>query len=197
MSWKTIKTILKPYEGVIRFAIVMVLANLFWKLTMKGDESDRILIFLGMNLTPIFAGMTHFVAEACYGIYRLFSDSVLLMHNTLRFDNGNMVNVVWGCNGLKQMFIFTCILLFSRGPLKHKLWYIALGLLVVNILNIARVTFLAYLVEYHLSWFDLFHSYILKYLFYACIFLMWVFWEEVLLPRFRKSKETKAPSTTS
>ena len=189
MSFKTLMQKLKPFEGVIRFIIVLVVTHYFWKFTMAGDESDRVVTFLGINLTPLFVWSTHFVAQASYHIVDWFTEHVALYGNTLCFTNGNSVRVVWGCNGLKQLFIFICIMLFSRGPFNKKLWFIPIGVVILIIVNLLRVSGLAIIVHHHREWFHFFHNYAFKYLFYGIIFLIWVFWEEVILPKYLEEKE--------
>lgn len=191
MNFKTLIDKLRPFEGVIRFILVLVVTHYFWKFTMAGDESDRVVTFLGVNLTPIFNWSTHFVAEASYRIVQWFTDYVVFYDNSICFTNGNSVRVVWGCNGLKQLFIFICIMLFSRGPISKKMWYIPIGVVILVIVNLIRVSALALIVQYNRDWFPFFHNYFFKYLFYAIIFLIWVFWEEKIISKYLAAKEEK------
>ena len=192
MTWKALWQKLKPFEGVIRFIIVLIATHYFWKFTIIGDESDRMVTFLGLNLSPFFMWVTHIVADLGYQVVHWFTDSVHLFGNTITFNNGSAVRVIWACNGLKQMFIFICIMLFSRGPMKHKLWFILCGLGFLFMLNLIRVAGLAMIIRYDRELFHLFHNYIFKYMFYGFIFLIWVFWEEYFLPRYQTEElETK------
>jgi exosortase/archaeosortase family protein len=71
-------------------------------------------------------------------------------------------------------------MVFFPGPWKHKLWYIPLGIGVIHLTNVFRITGLL-LIQYPFpNGFDFFHNYVFKTLFYAVIFLMWAFWNEKL-----------------
>jgi exosortase/archaeosortase family protein len=71
-------------------------------------------------------------------------------------------------------------MLVARGDWKKKLWFIPLGIALCYVINIVRITAITLIVREHQDLFHLFHDFIFKYLYYGIIFLMWVFWEEVL-----------------
>ena len=97
---------------------------------------------------------------------------------TLRFDTGYAVIIVWSCTGLKQSFIWLVIMLTARGDWKRKLWFIPLGFVCIYLFNLLRVTAIAMVMEHHHELFELFHSYIFKYMFYFMLFMLWVWWTE-------------------
>lgn len=170
---------LRPYSGVIYFMVVLVCAHFFWKLTMKGDESDTVVSFLGMNVSTPFNYMAAHVAKATAFILHSFGSEVhLTSSNVLRHENSVAVRIVWSCTGIKQAFVFFCIIAFYAGNFKSKLWYIPLGLLIVYVINIFRISAITALVEIFPTQFELLHEYLFKYLFYAILFGMWVLWEE-------------------
>jgi exosortase/archaeosortase family protein len=70
------------------------------------------------------------------------------------------------------------------------LWYIPLGLVLVYLFNIFRISSIAAVIEQHPDWFKFTHEYFFKYLFYGLIFGMWVLWEEKI--SLRKGDEAKA-----
>ena len=75
------------------------------------------------------------------------------------------------------MFVFFCIIAFYPGSEKHKLWFIPLGLLLIWVLNVIRISSIIGLFEIYPNNFELFHE-LSKYVFYFIIFMFWVFWEE-------------------
>jgi len=176
---------LKPYKGVILFAIILMTANFFWKYNIHGDEDEGLnsqITFWGIDITFPFYYMTRHIALVTEFILKTVGFDIMLKYdNVLGYSNGNGVQVIWACTGLKQSYIFLCIIAFNRGAWKKKIWYIPLGLLVVYLFNIFRIAFIAACVENHPNWFELLHLYIFKYLFYGIIFLMWVFWEEKII----------------
>lgn len=170
---------LRPYSGVIYFMVVLICAHFLWKITVRGDETDTVIRFLGLNLSAPFNFMASHVATATTKLLQFFgSDIQQLDNNVLRHANGVSVRIVWSCTGLKQAYIFVCIIAFYAGNLKKKLWYIPLGLLVVYLVNIVRISAITALVESFPDQFVMLHEYLFKYLFYAILFGMWVIWDE-------------------
>ncbi len=174
---------LEPFRGVIIFAVVLMLSNFFWKYNVLGDEdtlADSVVTFWGNDISSPFNWMAHHVSDVCYLILHSLDSSVSLDHvrNVFHYSNGNRVQIVWACTGMKQAYICFCIMAFSRGSWKKKLWYVPFTLLIVYLVNIFRISFIVATIENHPAWFELLHLYIFKYAFYGIIFLMWVFWEE-------------------
>lgn len=168
-----------PYKGILSFFVILLITHIFWKLTMNGDESDNFVTFFGINLTNFFNHMSDHVAKTAMALLKFFhSDAILLPDNIIRHPNGESVRIIWACAGLKQAYIFTMILVLYKGPWSKKVWFIPLGLVVVYIYNIIRISTIAQLVENYPQMFELIHGYILKYLFYALIFGLWLVWEE-------------------
>lgn len=178
---------LGAYQGIILFLVVMFAANFFWKLTVNGDENGLEVTFLGIDVSSFFGGMCYHLAEVVHGFYTLIDMPTQLYETTIYHSNGEGVCVVWGCNGIKQSFIFLMIMLFTRGPFKHKLWFIPIGLVCVYFINVVRLIFLVYVVRDYSDMFDFWHGSVIKYLVYLLIFFIWLFWDDYLVPRFNHS----------
>ena len=176
------------YQGIVLFLIVMFMSNFFWKITMSGDENGLEASFLSLDVSAIFGGMCYHLAGVVHSFFDLVEVPTQLYDTIIRHENGEGVRIVWGCNGIKQSFIFTMIMLFARGPMLHKLWFIPLGLICVYFINVGRLIFLTYMVRDYPETFEFWHSGVTKYLFYGLIFLIWVLWNDYLVPRFYKSK---------
>jgi exosortase/archaeosortase family protein len=101
----------------------------------------------------------------------------------LHYFNGNGVRIVWGCTGIKQSFIFLSVMLLARGSWKNKLWFIPLGLFLCYLINVVRITAITAIVKHHPEAFEMLHGYLFKYLYYGLIFLIWIFWEEVIVKK--------------
>ena len=177
------------YQGVMLFLIVMFVSNFFWKLTVKGDENGLEASFFCFDLSIVFTTLCHHLAVVIHSIFDLFGITTYLYDTAIYHLNGECVRIVWGCNGVKQSFIFTMIMLFARGPVKHKLWFIPLGLFCVYLINIFRLLLLAYIVRDYPESFDFWHGVVAKYGFYGLIFLMWFFWNDFLVSRLNDTKK--------
>jgi exosortase/archaeosortase family protein len=184
---------LKPFKSVVIFAIILMGSNLFWKYNVIGDEAfllDSFVTIWGYNVSAPFIWMAKHVADISVVILNgLGSDVILLPGNIFRHTTGYAVQIVWACTGIKQMYIFFCIIAFYRGPWLRKLWYIPLGLFVVYLFNVFRIAFIIGVVEFRPDLFHFLHMVAFKYAFYFIIFLMWVLWEEKIAG---KTKEIKS-----
>ena len=184
---------IKSYVGIIYFVIILLLSHLLWKLFVLGEESDTIVTLLGFDISYPFIWMSRHIASVSVSILNFIGfDTVLEPNNVILHTSVKKgVRIVWGCTGIKQAYIFFCIILFYRGPWLKKLWYIPLGLLVVYLFNIFRIAFITGFIRYNSSAFDFLHEHLFKYLFYGIIFLMWVFWEEKIVLKRRPKTKTE------
>ena len=170
---------LRPYKDIIIFVVTLLVANYFWKFTMIGDENGDSVTWFGLNVTAPFEFMACHVASAVYWLVSLFRDTAYMVgEHTIRFESGSGTTIIWGCSGLKQMFIWTCLILTVRGGWIQKVWYIPLGWICCHAFNILRIFLIALLIEHHPAWFHVLHDYIFKYLFYAMLFGLWVLFVE-------------------
>lgn len=167
------------YKGVLYFFVILLVSHFFWKYTMLGDESDTVVTFFGMDLSASFNWMSDHVAKVTYAMLAFLGYEVKLgPENIISYDNGVAVRIVWACTGFKQAYIFTVIMAFYYGPWRKKLWFIPLGLVIVYLYNIFRITAIIALIEHNSNNFEFLHEGFFKYLFYGIIFLMWMLWEE-------------------
>ena len=193
-SFAHLQSQLRPYRDVIVFVVTLLVANYFWKWTMNGDEYGEQVTWFGLDVTAPFEFMACHIASVVYGLLSLFRDTVYMTdEHTIRFASGVGTTIIWGCSGLKQSFIWLCLILTVRPIFKSsnaqilkfsiaKLLYILLGWLCCYAFNILRIFLIALLIEHHPDWFEVLHNYIFKYLFYAMLFGLWVIFVEKIRP---------------
>ncbi len=167
-------------KGALIFVVIMLIANVVWKVSVEGDEAcDKVLLFGVCDISNIFTICAQKTADITYCLAHQIDDTSYRVGATMiRYPNGNSVEIAWSCTGIKQCFIFFTIMLFSFGNWKNKLWFIPVGLIMCCTINIFRTTILTLIINEHRNIFDLMHNYILKYLYYLLIFIFWVAWEE-------------------
>lgn len=170
--------------------VALFVANYFWKFTVMGDEEGGPVTWFGIDITWPFSVLSTHISYVASWWIALFRDTVhWVAPNTVIFDSGNAVIIVWSCTALKQSFIWLCIMLAADGLWKRKLWFIPFGWLCIYAFNIFRIAVIALIIEHHPNLFNLMHTYIFKYLFYGFMFALWVWWVEKL-----GKKPTKALS---
>lgn len=187
---KKISKALEPYKGILLFLFLLFFFHFSWKLTIDGDSEGHVMYFLGRDCTPDwFATVSMWVLNAVYWFVHLFPDTENFVKDgfLLYFTDGDIkLEIIWGCTGVKQLFIFTGIMLFYRGPFKKKLWYIPMGWFILSVYNIIRVGLIAIFTRYDGDSFDYYHDGIFRYIYYGIIFLLWVIWEEFIYQKQKK-----------
>lgn len=98
------------------------------------------------------------------------------IYRTMGIDGSNGVWIGDSCNGLTLFATFSIFILSWPGPWKKKLWFIPLGILIIHILNIARISALSVIAYHHPEWLDFNHSYTFQAIVYGAIFLLWMWW---------------------
>ena len=189
---KQIINFLSPYWGVIYFVALLLFTHFLWKFVVDGDLHGQQIAILGKDLTEQFHFLSAFTAKAVHWFVHLFPNTgdFMIEDTRLFFLNENFpIHLIWGCTGVKQLYIFIVIIAFYRGPWKKKLWYIPVGCVVLWIYNIVRIASISYLTIGHHERFDFLHEGLFRYIFYGLIFLLWVIWEE----KFVKHTTPKSP----
>ncbi len=106
----------------------------------------------------------------------------LMGYETFKFDdivgiaNSSGVKIGPPCNGLNLMALYIGFLILIPGNIKQKLRFIALGILVIHVLNIIRVLALILLAYYAPQYLEFNHSYTFNLIIYLVIFFMWLKW---------------------
>ena len=184
---------------ILLFVVCLLATNYFWKYTVNGDEGTNVVLWLGRDITAPFEWLSRHVAGVCFWLTDAVVKGLEMFRSvekglrfegpyTIVFPTGFAYSVVWSCTGLKQSFIWLIIMLFARGPWLRKLWFIPLGWLCIYVFNIFRITLIGLLCMNHPTMFDFYHTMLFKYLFYAMLFGLWVWWTECL-SRSKSEKE--------
>jgi exosortase/archaeosortase family protein len=172
---------------------------------MPGDNppGENILYLFGKDFSPSWLDtacriLTKFVA---WFIHLFPNTQDLLVSNTgLKFptEGNTWINIVWGCLGFKQMFIYSGIILCYWGPLLKKLWYVPMGCFILSAYNVIRIASTVWLTNGNPERFDSLHDGILRYIYYTIVFLLWVVWAEFIVKnnysyviRSRKNSESE------
>jgi len=169
------------YKGVVLFVICLLCSDLLWELTIEGDESDfGAVSFCGKDISWMFYSAKLWFAEKTHiGLSAIGVYSQLIIDN-IEYSNGHGCRIIAGCTGVKQFYMMTVILLFSRGRMTHKSWYWFASMIVLLSYNVVRLMILTYIVRDHQELFELMHVHVMKYIFYGLMFLLWLLWDEWL-----------------
>lgn len=212
---------LKPFKNIIWFLCLFLIFEFIWKVCVHQGEDESVLLVFGKDLTSYTYGINRWTAQATYWfVHNLLGYDAFHIRDTVLYFEGSLkVDIIWGCTGLKQLFMFTFILLFYWGPVKKKLWYLPLSLVILVIINILRLAIIFIIIQdpfptwfiplnewyndrvwmntkeyydmFYLDWFNIFHRDVFKWIYYdGVIFILWLVWEEkIRKPYTRKIKE--------
>ena len=99
-------------------------------------------------------------------------------HVILLLDKGNFRGIWVGdeCNGFKLFSIFTIFILAFPGPIKKKLWFTPLGIIIIHLANVFRVIALLLINNFYPQYLDFNHLYTFTIFVYAIIFALWYWW---------------------
>ena len=130
--------------------------------------------------------------QSCWVLEHIFGVDIVTHNHIIGVMNCNdtysLINVAPECTSLKQWLHWLFLMLLFPGPWKHKLWYIPAGLVVIEWVNVIRVVGITLCMIPFPEYFDFFHDYFFKTLFYFFIFIMWLIWVEKFLHRKEKTK---------
>jgi exosortase/archaeosortase family protein len=183
-------------------------------------ENERILMVLGKDVTRYTEGINLATAEIIYWlIHEVFGDRDFFINGTiLMFRNSIPIEIVWSCTGLKQLFMFSFILACYFGPLKKKLWFLPISLLILLAVNILRLVVIFYIIKdpfpewfipidewynnrawsntnenyirFYKDWFNVFHRDIFTWIYYdGVVFILWLIWEEKINKPYARLKK--------
>ncbi len=108
--------------------------------------------------------------------------------HVIRLEGTSGIFLNRGCLARNLMVLFSGFIIVFPGKIKSKLWYIPLGLLLISIINIIRISGLSLTLFYYPEGYDKYdHHALFNYLVYILIFFMWFFW----IRRFSKYRKKK------
>lgn len=175
---------LKPCKGILYFPALLFIFHFSWKIAVDGDMEGDCMYLFGKDITPAWFhdACLRLTSAVAWFVRLLPGTQDLVREPTVLYfpDGGISISIVWGCTGIKQMFIFAGIILFYRGGFLKKLWYIPLGCTILTIYNMVRIGLIVVFTRGYPERFDALHNGIFRYIYYAIVFLLWVYWEEII-----------------
>jgi exosortase/archaeosortase family protein len=113
------------------------------------------------------------------------------------FPGYGYISINLSCSGFKQMMQFLVLMLVFPGPWKHKLWFIPLGFVVVQLTNLFRITGLSLITIHCTDYWHFAHDNLFRPFFYVMMFLMWVWWVEKFKGKKQKNTHIQVESKSS
>lgn len=212
--------LIKPVKNVAFFLFLFLLFEFLWKVCVNIGEDGRQLVFLGIDLTSAVRPISDLDTRIVYVIiHDLLGYKTLHMDGITLFFEGSMrLDIVWSCTSIKQLLLFTFIMIFYPGPRKSKYKFLLLSLLFLCFVNTLRLVAMVFLVKdgfpdwfipvneilndiswndsrktywaFYADWFHFFHDGFFRWVYYdGIMFLIWLLWEEKFNLPFQKTKQ--------
>jgi exosortase/archaeosortase family protein len=119
-------------------------------------------------------------AKLIYSTMNIFGLSKSLSGATVTFANDYSLQVLWGCSGIRPLVTTFIIFLFVPGPSGQRFWFIPMALVVMCILVLLHLMILSLFIAQRPGLYDFAHEWITKSMVYGTLFVMWLFWEEII-----------------
>ncbi|MGC4040377.1 MAG: exosortase family protein XrtF [Flavobacterium sp.] len=93
------------------------------------------------------------------------------------FYKGKYISrIIEGCNAISVMILFVSFVIAFTGKFKNTLFFILAGILLVHVLNIARIALLCVALYAFPQGEHLLHGVVFPLVIYGVVFLLWVIW---------------------
>ncbi len=170
---------------LIRFFVIGTILYFGWYFfyelyLLPSTSIDEILVDFLVKGAESFLQLLNFTV-------RIFDDG--LYRNHIAIDGTAGVTVGAPCDGMILMALFIIFVVAYPGTNKNRLWFIPLGLFVIQFMNILRIMALAFIVYWNEDYLAFNHDYTFTALVYAVVFAFWWWWSKLYLPANVPSEE--------
>ena len=163
---------------LVKFAGIYLVANLLYGIyvTAYSPRPDPI--------TSIASRQTAFALGVC-GWPSTTKDDERKPTTQLIHEDRSVLAIYEGCNGINIMIIFVAFLV-AFGPIGKPLLVFALaGIVIIHLMNIARIAVLFWVVLYLPDFVYFMHKYLFTAILFVIVFVLWIVW----VKRFSHVKE--------
>lgn len=165
---------IKDFKPALRFLAIFVglylTLNLLYGLWITSyDKADPITTWV-TNQSSV---LLNWIGENTYTKPKLNTPTISILKGSRR-----VVNVFEGCNGINVAIVFLAFIAAFGGDRKKMLWFIPLGLLIIHLANLLRVSGLYLVAEYFQRYFYYIHKYVFTASIYLIVFVLWWLWIE-------------------
>lgn len=116
------------------------------------------------------------IVSVSAGILSFFGESVFLYDRVVGITGLNGIEIVDGCNGIAAIGLFLGFIIAYPGARIPRVIFSVFGILVIYIVNVARIVSLSYIQAYWPQVFNFAHDYSTTAIFYIIIFILWMIW---------------------
>ncbi|MCB0792022.1 MAG: archaeosortase/exosortase family protein [Flavobacteriales bacterium] len=98
------------------------------------------------------------------------------MIRTIGVEGGSLLWIGDPCDGVSLFAVFAIFITAYPGPLRHKLWFVPLGLVAIFLVNTLRIVALCIIVSIDYELLNFNHDYTFYVVVYGVVLLLWIIW---------------------
>lgn len=117
-----------------------------------------------------------FLAWATGSLIEFTGYKVTIYQSSIMFTTDNGVFFDFACLGFREIIWFSSFMIVIYGPFKQKLWYIPVGIIMLQISNILRSFTIAITNFHRPESFDIIHAQGSLWFMYGTILILWLLW---------------------
>ena len=174
--WNVVRS--KPYGFVWEIVLFMAITYGFHLLYRAYSST--------INASGIMMALNDFFIETAFHQVQWIYNSILNLsfnvepNNIIRFVNQEAIAINAGCSGTKQFLQVLVLFILYPGPWIKKTWFIPTALLAIHVVNVLRISMLGFWRAESLAYWQWFHDWPMRVIFYLVIFGFWYWWNEKL-----------------
>ena len=92
-------------------------------------------------------------------------------------NNSTIICLLPGCSGLTPIIKIIFILIFYPGPIRNKIFYIPISIIILYIATLLHLIILVTILNHNPGMYNFTHGYLTRIFFYIVFFFLWLFWE--------------------
>jgi len=163
----------KQFPDILKFAINGILLGLIWILFYRLFRNVDFIDYVYDKGSTYF---TNFLILSCKFVLNVMGYDVEYFGKIFRIVGSSGVYLDKGCLARNLMGVFVGFIIAYPGIIKKKLWFITLGLVIINILNIIRLSSIAILTDCCPDKVEFNHHYVFKIAVFGFILILWYLW---------------------
>lgn len=182
-------------RGMLYFMAVILITHVIWKILITGNINGHEVAFLGKDISPFFYKISLLIAKISGWVsnnllgQNFVVDGVRIYLN----EKWQYVMIIWACSGVKQCYMFACLVLFYPGISWIKRILFAFGgCIILEIFNILRISIVNIGTKGNIENFRLLHD-TTQFIPYVVMFFLWIYWMNKVLKE--REKAANAVST--
>jgi len=180
---KEFKPALRFLGVFVGFYLVMNLLYGWWITT--HNEADPATVWV----TQQSSGLLNLFGEDTHTKPKVTAPTISILKGSR-----SVVNVYEGCNGINVAIVFLAFIIAFGGDKKKMMWFIPLGLVIIHVANLLRVSGLYLVAEYFQQYFYYVHKYAFTASIYLIVFVLWWWWiEKISKVSIRKVVSSETP----